>query len=234
MIALLPPCFAEETKETDAWKKPIKVSFEIPYFTVSGIQVRYLRIMEKSGYQVSNRCWCSAYPLAIPSSPFLIPGMCIQLVLITNRHCPGFGISPETAIIKYECRNKQQSSSCLCECQYNPFLRHDDHRSSVPARHHHNTLRPSMAHLVKKSIQQAITMLMLLLLWRGSCGECRCFLTLSCRFPPPQRPLQYLHWEVSPPKHPPLLHAHAHGPMPRHLSLRCSYGQRQHRQIIML
>ena len=30
---------------------PIRVKFEIPYFTVSGIQVRYLKIIEKSGYQ---------------------------------------------------------------------------------------------------------------------------------------------------------------------------------------
>ncbi len=33
-------------------KAPISVKFEIPYFTVSGIQVRYLKIIEKSGYQV--------------------------------------------------------------------------------------------------------------------------------------------------------------------------------------
>jgi AP-1 complex subunit mu len=32
-------------------KVPITVKFEIPYFTVSGIQVRYLKIVEKSGYQ---------------------------------------------------------------------------------------------------------------------------------------------------------------------------------------
>ena len=32
-------------------KRPIAVNFEIPYFTVSGIQVRYLKIIEKSGYQ---------------------------------------------------------------------------------------------------------------------------------------------------------------------------------------
>jgi len=32
-------------------KVPISVTFEIPYFTVSGIQVRYLKIIEKSGYQ---------------------------------------------------------------------------------------------------------------------------------------------------------------------------------------
>ncbi|CAG0892336.1 unnamed protein product [Darwinula stevensoni] len=32
-------------------KPPITVQFEIPYFTTSGIQVRYLKIIEKSGYQ---------------------------------------------------------------------------------------------------------------------------------------------------------------------------------------
>ena len=35
----------------NSWKQPIAVKFEIPYFTVSGIQVRYLKIIEKSGYQ---------------------------------------------------------------------------------------------------------------------------------------------------------------------------------------
>ncbi len=32
-------------------KTPVQVEFEIPYFTVSGIQVRYLKIQDKSGYQ---------------------------------------------------------------------------------------------------------------------------------------------------------------------------------------
>jgi len=32
-------------------KKPISVKFEIPYFTVSGVTVRYLKIIEKSGYE---------------------------------------------------------------------------------------------------------------------------------------------------------------------------------------
>lgn len=32
-------------------KKPITLKFDIPSFTVSGIQVRYLKITEKSGYQ---------------------------------------------------------------------------------------------------------------------------------------------------------------------------------------
>jgi AP-1 complex subunit mu len=30
---------------------PIKVKFSIPYFSVSGIQVRYLKVTERSGYQ---------------------------------------------------------------------------------------------------------------------------------------------------------------------------------------
>mmetsp|Transcript_19052 Transcript_19052/g.28240 ORF Transcript_19052/g.28240 Transcript_19052/m.28240 type:complete len:456 (+) Transcript_19052:46-1413(+) len=38
-------------KGENSWKAPIRVKFEIPYFTVSGIQVRYLKIIEKSGYQ---------------------------------------------------------------------------------------------------------------------------------------------------------------------------------------
>lgn len=35
----------------NSWKAPISVRFEIPYFTLSGMQVRYLKIIEKSGYQ---------------------------------------------------------------------------------------------------------------------------------------------------------------------------------------
>jgi len=39
------------TAEDSEGKPPIQVKFEIPYFTTSGIQVRYLKIIEKSGYQ---------------------------------------------------------------------------------------------------------------------------------------------------------------------------------------
>ncbi|GAT98597.1 AP 1 complex subunit mu 2 putative [Entamoeba histolytica] len=38
-------------EETDKEKKPVRVNFEIPYYTVSGLQVRYLKVVEKSGYQ---------------------------------------------------------------------------------------------------------------------------------------------------------------------------------------
>jgi AP-1 complex subunit mu len=47
------PSVAGEGSEAAAgeWrKKCVAVKFEIPYFTVSGIQVRYLKILEKSGY----------------------------------------------------------------------------------------------------------------------------------------------------------------------------------------
>ncbi|EDQ84564.1 uncharacterized protein MONBRDRAFT_39230 [Monosiga brevicollis MX1] len=39
-----------ESEEAES-RPPIQVKFEIPYFTTSGIQVRYLKIIEKSGYQ---------------------------------------------------------------------------------------------------------------------------------------------------------------------------------------
>eukprot|EP00656_Telonema_subtile_P016082 TRINITY_DN1847_c0_g1_i6.p1 TRINITY_DN1847_c0_g1~~TRINITY_DN1847_c0_g1_i6.p1 ORF type:complete len:310 (-),score=58.48 TRINITY_DN1847_c0_g1_i6:94-1023(-) len=39
------------TGDEDSTKKPINVKFEIPYFTVSGLQVRYLKIVERSGYK---------------------------------------------------------------------------------------------------------------------------------------------------------------------------------------
>jgi len=38
-------------EEASVTKPPITIKFEVPYFTVSGIQVRYLKIIEKSGYQ---------------------------------------------------------------------------------------------------------------------------------------------------------------------------------------
>ena len=48
----LPSVAATDAGQMDESKKaPIRVKFEIPYFTVSGIQVRYLKIIEKSGYQ---------------------------------------------------------------------------------------------------------------------------------------------------------------------------------------
>jgi AP-1 complex subunit mu len=36
---------------TGGGRRPMTVDFELPYFTLSGLQVRYLKIVEKSGYQ---------------------------------------------------------------------------------------------------------------------------------------------------------------------------------------
>jgi hypothetical protein len=47
----LPSVSSEDVGGALSTKAPISVNFEIPYFTVSGIQVRYLKIIEKSGYQ---------------------------------------------------------------------------------------------------------------------------------------------------------------------------------------
>jgi AP-1 complex subunit mu len=48
-IKLSFPSIAEERK---TFTSPIlSVNFEIPYFTISGVQVRYLKVSEKSGYQ---------------------------------------------------------------------------------------------------------------------------------------------------------------------------------------
>mmetsp|Transcript_56102 Transcript_56102/g.109826 ORF Transcript_56102/g.109826 Transcript_56102/m.109826 type:complete len:433 (+) Transcript_56102:191-1489(+) len=44
------PSVAAEGRENYT-KRPISVKFEIPYFVVSGLTVRYLKIHEKSGYQ---------------------------------------------------------------------------------------------------------------------------------------------------------------------------------------
>jgi len=39
------------SEDATASKPPITIKYEVPYYTVSGIQVRYLKIIEKSGYQ---------------------------------------------------------------------------------------------------------------------------------------------------------------------------------------
>ena len=48
----LPSVKSEDTVDR---RTPISIKFEIPYFTVSGIQVRYLKIVEKSGYQALRK-----------------------------------------------------------------------------------------------------------------------------------------------------------------------------------
>lgn len=34
-------------------QQPIQVEFEIPYFTISGLNVKYVKVREASGYDIS-------------------------------------------------------------------------------------------------------------------------------------------------------------------------------------
>lgn len=45
------PSLGEDVARENATKRPITVEFEVPYFTVSGLQVRFLKVVENSGYQ---------------------------------------------------------------------------------------------------------------------------------------------------------------------------------------
>lgn len=56
----LPSVKSEDTVDR---RTPISIKFEIPYFTVSGIQVRYLKIVEKSGYQALRKLLSLENPL---------------------------------------------------------------------------------------------------------------------------------------------------------------------------
>lgn len=47
----LPSVVGDEAEAARWRKRTVQVKYEIPYFTVSGIQVRYLKILEKSGYE---------------------------------------------------------------------------------------------------------------------------------------------------------------------------------------
>jgi len=47
----LPSVSALEDDGPRQKKPPVMVKFEVPYFTVSGVQVRFLKVIEKSGYQ---------------------------------------------------------------------------------------------------------------------------------------------------------------------------------------
>lgn len=43
----------QEQERQNATKRPITVEFEVPYFTISGLQVRFLKVVDKSGYEAS-------------------------------------------------------------------------------------------------------------------------------------------------------------------------------------
>lgn len=47
------PSIGKDQDRENATKRPITVEFEVPYFTISGLQVRFLKVVEKSGYAAS-------------------------------------------------------------------------------------------------------------------------------------------------------------------------------------
>lgn len=49
---LIPSTGKQQDRES-ASKRPITLEFEVPYFTISGLQVRFLKVVEKSGYEAS-------------------------------------------------------------------------------------------------------------------------------------------------------------------------------------
>lgn len=49
----LMPSIGKSQDGENATKRPITVEFEVPYFTISGLQVRFLKVVERSGYAAS-------------------------------------------------------------------------------------------------------------------------------------------------------------------------------------
>lgn len=47
------PSIGKSEERENATRRPITVEFEVPYFTISGLQVRFLKVVEKSGYAAS-------------------------------------------------------------------------------------------------------------------------------------------------------------------------------------
>jgi AP-1 complex subunit mu len=67
-------------------RPPITIKFEIPYFTVSGIQVRYLKIVEKSGYQALPwvRCVFFFLLLLFPQRLTNLPGRLLTRMICAS------------------------------------------------------------------------------------------------------------------------------------------------------
>lgn len=64
-------------------RRPINVKFEIPYFTTSGIQVRYLKIIE---------------PKVSPFHIIVLTGADVLFSSCNTLRCPGLGTSPSLEI----------------------------------------------------------------------------------------------------------------------------------------
>ncbi len=79
-------------------KRPINVKFEIPYFTTSGIQVRYLKIIEPKVRSPKHHT---------PTDMLLLT----SLLLSCNTHrCHGYGISPSLETLRSGCRTSRSKT----------------------------------------------------------------------------------------------------------------------------
>lgn len=68
-------------------KRPISVKFEIPYFTTSGIQVRYLKIIEPKVSAVAIRALLTFFPRAFLYPPLSLPRPHKAIVCAPSAHC---------------------------------------------------------------------------------------------------------------------------------------------------
>lgn len=83
-------------------KRPIGVKFEIPYFTTSGIQVRYLKIIEPK--------------VSLILSPILENAGLTHDYSCNIPHCPGYDTSLKVATLRSDCPTCSEKIACLRRC----------------------------------------------------------------------------------------------------------------------
>lgn len=83
-------------------KRPINVKFEIPYFTTSGIQVRYLKITEP------KVCFVLAH-----TSPSERPWLTRNLLSFNTPPSPGSATLRNQAILQSACRTSNKARRLL-------------------------------------------------------------------------------------------------------------------------
>lgn len=82
-------------------KRPINVKFEIPYFTTSGIQVRYLKIIE---------------PKVSEPKCFLLPQSHLSFLVTCTKPCPWLLITGALYATTLEKISVCRIPDCICKC----------------------------------------------------------------------------------------------------------------------
>lgn len=86
-------------------KRPISVKFEIPYFTTSGIQVRYLKIIEPKVSEPPAK-------LRVPFFWFSNPNFCTLL------RCPSFPMQARPRLHTCQAKYCKASASLICKDRF--------------------------------------------------------------------------------------------------------------------